>query len=117
MDGTIDTCFSFDVSSLIQEAVSRARNKDRIRIEGRPLFVSPFKDREGERTLMFPTGADPKTLYVSNLAREVSEEELNSIFTKVCFRISRSHICQNYFQINSPFIWYASMVVLKRYEW
>jgi hypothetical protein len=71
-----------------------ARKKDRIRLKGRPLFVSPYKDPHttGSKPLLFPTEKDPHTLFVSNIAKEVEEEELRALFGKVNVELSHFNV-------------------------
>lgn len=64
----------------------QALTLDRSKLNGRPVFISPFnpqnKDKERDKLISYSEERNEKTLYVSNLSKELSKQDLEEIFGK-----------------------------------
>lgn len=67
-----------------EESHKKALKLDRTRLNGRPVFISPYQDvgsASFKTPVQHPTGRNPKTLFVSQLPPDCFEENLRELFS------------------------------------
>jgi RNA recognition motif-containing protein len=67
-----------------EDSYKKALKLDRTRLNGRPVFISPYQDvgsASFKAPVQHPTGRNPRTLFVSQLPSDCLEENLRELFS------------------------------------